>query len=434
MIDRDPSDRRSAIRPGARRQAPPRALTLLTVLAAFAVLAPAGPAGTDDDPDPGRDWPQFRGDERSGVSAATGLLDRWAGAAPKELWRRKLGPGFSSVSVADGAVYALFGEGNNEYAARLAAATGEEVWRTEIGPLFEEQFGNGPRSTPTVGDGQVYVLSSTGRLHALDATGGEIRWSADLQGMGAQVPMRGFSPSPLIVGELLLLETGAGSGKGVTAFDRDSGEVRWTAGDNRGGYSSPIAVEIDGVTQIVFVHTAAREVVSLLPDGGVHWTHPWPPGTIAMPVYVPPDRILVSASADVGAMLLKIAEGEDGPQVEEVWKNNRMKNHFSSSVYLDGHIYGFDNGTLRCLDAETGESLWAHRGLGKGSLIAADGLLFVLSDRGKLVLLEATPEEYRELGSRQVFRSRSWTAPALAGGKLFLRDHEEIVCLEVGRG
>lgn len=153
-----------------------------------------------------------------------------------------------------------------------------------------------------------------------------------------------------------------------------------------------------------------------------------------MPLVLPPDRIFVSASADVGAMVVRVTETEDGPQVEEVWRDRGMKNHWSSSVVYDGVLYGFDNGTFKALDPETGEMLWAHRGLGKGSLVAADGLLFVLGDRGDLVLVEATPEEYRQKGEAEPLGRKSWTAPSLADGRLFLRDMDEIVCLEVSRG
>lgn len=420
-------------RPRSRTFHPAAALAPIVLLALAALPATAVPAGADDEPLAGRDWPQFRGAERSGRGAATGLARSWPENGPAVAWRRPLGPGFSGVSVAEGGVFVLFGEGDKEYAARLDPATGAEVWRTEIGPLFTEQFGNGPRSTPTVVGGRVYALSSSGVLSALDATDGGKVWSVDVKEQGAQVPIRGFAPSPLVEGELVIVEVGAGPGKAVLALDRADGSVRWSARDTPGGYSSPIAVTIDGVRQLVFVHTAGREIVSLLPDGSVYWTHPWSPGAIAMPLFVPPNRILVSAAADVGALMLEVGRGDDGqPVVTEAWSSRQLKNHFSSSLYLDGFVYGFDMGTLRCLDAASGEPRWAHRGLGRGSLIAADGLLFVLGDRGRLVLVEATPEEYRELGSAQLFQSRTWTAPALAGDRLYLRDQEELVCVEVG--
>jgi outer membrane protein assembly factor BamB len=414
-------------------RSPHRPAVRLAGLALAAALP--GAALAEDAAHAGRDWPQFRGAERSGRAAAGDLARSWPESGPRVAWRRPLGPGFSGVSVAAGGAYVLFGAGDKEFAARLDPATGAEVWRAEIGPLFEEQFGNGPRSTPAVAGGRVYAFSSTGFLHALDAATGGKLWSIDAKEHGARVPMRGFCPSPLVEGDLVVLEVGAGPGKGVLALDQATGAVRWSARDTPGGYSSPIAVTIDGVHQLVFVHTAGREIVSLLPDGAIHWTHPWEPGAIAMPVFVPPNRILVSASADVGALMLEVGRGDDGkPRVAEVWRSRLLKNHFSSSVHVDGYIYGFDMGTLRCLDAATGESKWAHRGLGVGSLIAADGLLFVLGDRGRLVLVEATPEQYRELGSLQVFESRTWTAPALADGRLYLRDHEELVCVEVGHG
>lgn len=437
---------RSSCRPAARpaptpgrpaRSAAPARATRLAGVACLAWLAVAGApaASADDAPHANRDWPQFRGAERSGRAGADGLARSWPADGPRVAWRKPLGPGFSAVSVAGGGAFVLFGAGDKEYAARLDPATGEEVWRTEIGPLFEEQFGNGPRSTPTVDGDRVYAFSSTGLLHALDAAGGAKLWTVDAQALGARVPMRGFCPSPLVEGDLVVLEVGAGEGKGVLALDEATGAVRWSARDTPGGYSSPIAATIDGVHQLVFVHTSGREIVSLLPDGTVHWTHPWSPGAIAMPVFVPPNRILVSASADVGAMMLEVGRGDGGkPQVTELWSSRLLKNHFSSSVHVDGYIYGFDMGTLRCLDAATGESKWAHRGLGVGSLIAAEGLLFVLGDRGQLVLVDATPEAYRELGSIQLFQRRTWTAPSLADGRLYLRDHEELVCVEVGHG
>jgi outer membrane protein assembly factor BamB len=347
-------------------------------------------------------------------------------------WRKPLGEGFSGVAVAGGRLFTLFAGETEEFAVRLDPATGAEVWRTPVGPRFDEALGDGPRSTPTVDGERVFVLASTGRLAALHAGDGRKLWEVDAQAaLGAPMPMRGFACSPLVDGDLLLVELGVREGKALVAFDKASGEVRWAARDTPAGYSSPIAVTLDGVRQYVFVNTSGREVVALRADGSVWWTHPWPPGAIAMPVFVPPNRILVSASADIGAALLAVTTVDGAPRVEEVWRNRLLKNHFGSSLYRDGYLYGFDNGTLKCLDAATGEQKWAVRGLGKGSLITADGLLLVLSDRGTLVLAEATPEAYRELGRAQVLTGKSWTAPTLAGGRLYLRDEKEIVCLEV---
>lgn len=381
------------------------------------------------------DWPQYRGPGRDGVSPETGLLDAWPESGPAECWRKPLGEGFSGIAVVDGGLYTLYSDGENELAVRLDPKTGEEVWKVPVGPHFDEALGNGPRSTPTVDGDRLYVLSSTGNLKALSTQDGSTVWETQAQdALGAPLPLRGFAPSPLVDGDLVVLELGAGDGKSIHAFEKATGKVAWSVRNNPPGYSSPIAVTIGGVHQIVFVHTAGQEVVSVLPDGTEHWTHPWAGGTLAMPLFIPPNRIFVSASADTGAMVVEVTESEDGPKVEEIWRDRGMKNHWSSSVFYEGTLYGFDNGTFKAIDPATGEMHWAKRGLGKGSLVAADDLLMVLGDRGKLVLVEATPEEYREKGALEPLGNKSWTAPSLSGGKLFLRDMEEIVCLEVSDG
>ncbi|MEM7052590.1 MAG: PQQ-binding-like beta-propeller repeat protein [Acidobacteriota bacterium] len=389
-------------------------------------------AGTSE----GAGWSQFRGADRSGVSNEKGLLKAWPEDGPKVLWRKSIGDGFATVTTHDKAVYVLAGDAENEYALRLDPASGDEVWRTVIGPMFEEAFGNGPRSTPVVDGDRLFALSSTGKLSALAIADGTVKWQIDVtETFGARVPQRGFCPSPIIEGDLLILEIGGSEQRAVVALEKTSGELRWANRESRGGgYSSPIAVTVDGVRQLIFVHSTAREISSISPEGEVLWTHEWPPGAIAMPVFVPPNRVMVSASADVGAVLLEISTEEGQTSVQEVWRNRVMKNHFSSSVHHDGFIYGFDNGTLKCIDAATGEQKWARRGFGKGTLIAADGLLFILGDRGQLALAEATPESYSEAGRWQAFKSKTWSAPALADGRLYLRDQQEIVCLEVAGG
>jgi outer membrane protein assembly factor BamB len=215
------------------------------------------------------------------------------------------------------------------------------------------------------------------------------------------------------------------------AFDKKSGEERWTTGEGAAGYSSGFAVNIDGVRQLVFARTATSEIVALLPDGKVHWRYEWKAGPIAMPVLVLPNRIFVSSGQDIGASLLQIDTRDGVPVVSEAWASRSMKNHFGSSVLVGDHIYGFDNATLRCLSAATGERVWARRGFGKGTLVAADGMLYVLSDSGVLALIEATPEEYREKARFQAMTGKAWTAPALAHGRLYVRDQDELSCLDI---
>jgi len=386
------------------------------------------------------DWPQFRGSERSGVTAAS-LAPTWPETGPPLLWKKAFGEGFSAISVTGQRLFTLAAFGAEEVALALDAGTGAELWRVPLGKKFVEEFGDGPRSTPTVDGERVYVVGSYGHLLALRVGNGEVIWEADLtERFGMPIPQRGFSPSPLIDGDLLILEIGAGEGQSIVALDKVTGETRWTVGDGPTGYSSPLAVTLAGVPQIVFLRRAEPQILGVSREGQVLWSHPFPASAIAMPVHVPPNSLFFSAAHDEVGMLLTVSRGEDGTfQAAESWRHNRMRNHFSASVVLAGTLYGFDNATLRAVDAATGEIGWAFRGFGKGSLIAAvgddgsGGLLYVLSDRGELILVEATPEEYRERGRVQALTGKSWTAPSLADGRLFVRDHDEIACFDVSQ-
>lgn len=375
------------------------------------------------------DWPQFRGGERSGVAAAAEI--GWGEEGPRELWRKPLGEGYSSLSVAGDRVYTLWADDQGERLGAFARASGEPLWSVRIADRLDTAMGNGPRSTPTVAGGAVYALGAKGDLVAVAADDGKELWRHNLpERFGSRPPQWGFATSPLVDGDRLVLEVGGSEGA-FAALDRATGEVLWQAYDKGGGYSSPIVMTIGGVKQYVFVPTSAPAIVSLLPDGSVHWTHEWHAGTIAMPVAVGDDAVFVSASNDVGAVVVRIGEGPEGPKVEELWRSREMKNHFSSSVYHDGHLYGFDGGTLKCVDAETGERRWVQRGLGKGSLLVVGDRLLVLGDRGQLALAEATPEAYRELARTSVLGGKTWTPPTLAGDQLFVRNHEEMVAFDL---
>lgn len=397
---------------------------LATVLLLGSGLIPAAWA----DPSKGADWPQYRGPQQNGVSLEKGLLRAWPESGPRVLWKKPIGNGFSIVTVAGGALYTMAVEGESETAYRLRESDGEVVWRVPLGPVFPEMFGNGPRSSPTVDGDVVYVLSATGRLHALKTADGARLWELDLvKELGSPTPNRGFAQSPILDGDLLLLEAGGADGKAIVGLDKKTGKIRWSALDGKPGYVTPLAVTIDGVRQYVFVRTIMGDIVSVLPDGKVHWQYAWKPGAIASPLFLPPNRIFASASEDVGAVLLEVGKGT----VKEVWSNRLMKNHFSSSVLIDGHIYGFDNASLKCLVAATGEQKWVHRGYGKGSLIAADGLLYILSDQGQLILAEATPAGFQEKAKVKVMEGKTWTSPVLSHGRLYLRDEDEMIVLDV---
>ena len=241
----------------------------------------------------------------------------------------------------------------------------------------------------------------------------------------------GFSSSPLIEGNLVLVEAGGKDGKSIVAFDKKSGDVVWTTHTDPVGYSSPIAIDFGGVRQIIFL--TSKTLLSLAPENGqIYWKYPWPEGiNIATPIFIPDDKIFISASYDKGAVLLRMIAGEDGIGVEEVWKSRVMKNHFNSSVLQGDYLYGFDNAILTCIEVNTGEEQWQQRGFEKGSLLLADGYLIILGEKGKLALVEANPNEYKEKALFQLFDDKCWTVPTLAGGRLYLRTQKEMVCLDL---
>jgi outer membrane protein assembly factor BamB len=398
-------------------------IAILTFLISAAAGDETAPSG----------WHQFRGPLRDGKSAETGLARGWGPTGPKELWRVPIGAGFSSVSIASGRLFTMDADGETEFALALDAATGHTLWRAPIGPIFHDVNGDGPRSTPTVDSDRVFVLGSRGRLAALRAETGETMWETSFtDAFEGELPTWAFATAPLVDGDRLLVEVGGSGPRAIAAFDKKTGAVVWTSQEAHLAYSSPVSLEHGGTRQFLFL--LQEKLVSLDRDGRELWSVPFAPQLDikpASPVFVAPDLVLISASYDVGAKVVRLKT--DGAEVsaEELWSGRQMRSHFGSAVALVGRIYGFDTATLRCLDAETGESCWAKRRLGKGSLIYADGMFLVLSERGMLVLLEATPEAYRELASHQVLEGRCWTPPSLSEGRLYLRNHSELVALDL---
>ncbi len=398
---------------------------------------------------PAADWPQLRGLDGTGIAPEAGLSRSWAESGPKVLWRRPLGEGFAGVSVAGDQLYTLFAVAADEFAAGYRVADGAELWRRRIGEKFVDHWGNGPRATPAVNGDTVYALASHGTLFALRTGDGEVIWQADLEerfgspnrpvefdegvpsGDVELGPYWGFCASPLVEGDLVIVHTGSGGGSSLVALDKRSGETRWQRFDHPASYSSPFAATIGGRRQVIVA--MANEIVSVTPAGEVLWRHPWARFNVSQPVFLPPDRLFFSSANDVGAVLLAVRDGDGGVEAFELWREPRMRNNWQSSVSHRETIVGFDNATLKLLSAG-GEVLWARRGLGKGTLVLADDLLFVLGDRGVLTLAEWSTESFRPAGRLEVLSGTTMTAPTVAQGRLFLRDHQEMVCLDLKSG
>ncbi|MDJ0837052.1 MAG: PQQ-binding-like beta-propeller repeat protein [Acidobacteriota bacterium] len=389
--------------------------------------------------DDSTDWPAFRGLKGDGVSPETGLLPSWPEEGPKLVWKTKVGTAFSGMTLVRGRMYTMVQEGEGDQKSEFVVAfdpeNGAQLWKTRIGKFFDDEFGDGPRATPTVDGDTVYSLGSRGNLASMSADKGEILWTVDFQKeFESEVPQWGFSSSALIEGDVLIIETGGGEGELYAGFNKKTGKLLWRLETGKGTYMTPVHVKLGGQSQFVTVKGFEdTHVVGFNSKGKLLWSHPYSKQTmvIATPVFVAPDRFLISATGNGGAMMIRVKNNGGKYQVEELWRHNRFKNHFSSSIYHEGHIYGFDSALLKCIDAETGEQKWVTRGFGKGSLIAAEGKLYVLGDRGQLALVEATPEKFTRISQFNALQGKSWTAPTLVGGRLYLRNAQEMACFDI---
>lgn len=390
----------------------------------------------------GEDWPQWRGPHSDGISRETGLSTDWGEKLPRLVWQRPLGLGFSSFSVSDGRLYTLAASDGVESLYCLDAKSGEALWEVPTGKTYQDrQGGNGPRSTPTVVGDVVYGLGAEGELLCLDKKTGEPHWRRNVLDDFKGKNLRwGVSTSPYLDEDRLLVNVGA-KGASIVAFEPKKGDVLWQSLDDVAGYATPIRIEVAGpegevVPELVFF--CGRALVGVSPqNGSEHWRHEWLTTSdmnIATPIYDPKTRMLfVSAARDTGRCSAYRLTAKDGEVTSEmVYTNKEMRNHYNGCILLDGYIYGFDNSILKCIRLETGEAMWSDRSVGKGSLVAAQGHLFVLGERGDLGVIEATPAEYREKGRFTALKSRrAWTPPALANGHLYIRDLENAACVDI---
>jgi outer membrane protein assembly factor BamB len=332
-------------------------------------------------------------------------------------------------------------DGDNEAVVCWAADTGDEKWRFPYPTRYTNGNGSGPRSTPTVDGDRVYTIGATGLFHCLGAATGKKLWEHDLlkEAGAANLPW-GVSFSPLVEGDRVITNPGGPGGRSVVAFDKQDGKRVWQALDDPAGYSSPIAVTAAGVRQVI-VFTGSG-LVSLAPeDGKLFWSYPWTTSfgvNAATPIHFRAragertlDYLFISSGYGKGCAVLKVVPEGAGAGVRMVYENNRIRNHFASSVRVGDHFFGLDDDRLTCMEVRTGKVAWQQHGLGKGALIAAGHHLLVLGETGTLALVEAAPDGYREPARFEVFQGRCWTAPALTHGRLYLRDEKEVVCLDL---
>jgi outer membrane protein assembly factor BamB len=346
-----------------------------------------------------------------------------------------VGAGWSGFAVSGNAAVTQEQHGEEEHTTSYDLRSGELIWTTRETARFSDPLaGTGPRATPTISDGRVYAVGGTGILKALDLETGRTLWKRDVMSDGGtELPRYGLSSSPLVIDELVVVNAGGADGRSLIAYNAETGEIAWSGGKDPAAYSSPFLTTLAGVRQIVSLNHDS--VTGHAPETGrVLWRQEWPDrqSNIVQPLPLPGARLLVSAGWGQGAKLFRLRPEQDGQLVSELlWESIFLKPKFSNPVYHDGFIYGLDDGILVCLDPENGRRRWKRGRYGHGQVLLVGGVLLIQSERGEIVLVEASPEEHRELSRFRVMGGKLWNTPALAGPYLLVRSDQEAALFEL---
>ncbi len=381
------------------------------------------------------DWTSFRGGERENVVAGVHLGD-WDAASPKELWRRRIGPAWSSFIAIGDALLTQEQRGAHEAVVCYSAKDGSEIWAHLSDDRFEETLsGTGPRATPSAAKDRVVAYGAKGELVCLDLATGQLIWSHDVLGdTSAAVPQWGLSISPLIVDDLVVVFSGGKDDQGLVAYDLATGEPKWHSAAGTMTYSSPQVMTVGGVRQIVMQDEQSLSGYDIA-DGRRIWTHPSPNAGSFQPMIQPhlvgDDRLIVGWGS--GTLSLQVTRDDDAWKLVELWSSNRLKPGFNDFIIHDGHIYGLDDGILCCVDVETGKRVWkdGRYGFGQMLFLADTNELLIVTEKGDVVRVAASPEGLQENGSFHAIDGKTWNHPIIAHGRLVLRNAEEMACFKL---
>jgi outer membrane protein assembly factor BamB len=384
------------------------------------------------------DWPGFRGPDRDGKLTGVRVPTDWKEHPPKLAWRHEVGPGWSSFAVAGTRLFTQEQWGEEEAVVCYDADSGTRLWAHKDAARFTEMVaGPGPRATPTVHDGKVYALGAAGRLNCLDAATGRVLWSRDIvEDSGAKVPQWGFASSPLVAQGVVTVFAGGPDGKSVLGYHAASGEPAWYAGEGQFSYCSPQLARIGGVEQILIATDAGLTAFDPA-RGTVLWQHGWPMDSgqarIVQPALLGNSDVLIGSGFGIGTRRVHVGRDGDAWAAQEVWTTRAIKPYYNDLVAHQGHLYGFDANFFTCVSLEDGKGKWRARGYGNGQvlLLAEQGLLLVLSEKGEVALVEASPDGHKELGRFQAIEGKTWNHPVIAHGKVFVRNGEEAACYQL---
>jgi outer membrane protein assembly factor BamB len=361
------------------------------------------------------------------------VLTQWPSSGLSPIWKQPVGVGYASFVVADGRAYTIEQRRRQEVVAAYDVSNGREIWKQAWNAEYNDSTGDGPRATPTWDDGRIYALGATGELRCLDAKNGSVIWGKNiLSDNDASNLQWAMAASPLVVDDKVIVVPG-GSGKSVVAYNKLTGAPVWKSQSDTAAYVSPMLVTLAGRRQIVVV-TAVR-VMGLVPeDGSLLWSYTWDTDmgiNVSQPIMVDNNRFFISAGYGKGAALVEVSGSGKSFNAKTVWENINMKNKFNSSVLHDGYVYGLDEGILTCLDVKTGERKWKGGRYGYGQVLLASGNLIISTDSGELALVKATPEQYSEVARFAAIEGKTWNYPAIAGGRLLVRNGNQMAAFNI---
>jgi outer membrane protein assembly factor BamB len=375
------------------------------------------------------EWPGFRGSKRDGIVRGVKIKTDWSASPPVQVWRRPVGPGWSSFAVDGDLMYTQEQRGNNEVVACYKASTGKPVWtHSDKARFFESNAGAGPRATPTLAGDRVYSFGATGILNVLDARSGKVVWTRNVADeTNTKIPFWGFSSSPLVLGDVVIV---AAAGQ-LVAYEAASGNRRWVGPANGGSYSSPHLVTINGVPQILLTSDGELTSVSVA-DGKQLWQHAWAANTIVQPALTSDGNVLVT-SQENGLRRIALAQNSGAWTIQERWTSNGLKPYFNDFVIHKGHAFGFDGRILSCVDLNDGQRKWKGGRYGNGQLmlLSDQDLLLVLSEEGELALVQATADQFTEVAKFTAIQGKTWNHPVLVGDLLFVRNAEEMAAFRL---
>ena len=396
---------------------------------------PAAPSNETASAHAGRNyWTNFRGPNRDGRYDEMPVLTSWPAGGLAPVWKQPIGLGWASFVVADGRAYTIEQRRGQEVVAAYDVNNGRELWKQGWNAEFSDSTGDGPRATPTWDDGRLYALGATGELRCLDAKTGGVVWGKNiLSDNGASNISWAMAASPLIVDDKVIVQPGGSANKSVVAYNKLTGAPVWKSQNDTAAYVSPMLVTLAGRRQIIVV-TASR-IMGLVPENGsVLWSHTWDTDmgiNVSQPIPVDNNRFFISAGYGKGAALVEVTGSGNSYSSKAVWENINMKNKFNSSVLHQGHVYGLDEGILTCLDVNTGTRKWKGGRYGYGQVILASGHLIVTTDAGELVLVKASPDQFTEVARFAALEGKTWNYPAIAGGKLLVRNATQMAAYNI---